>query len=1156
MIHVLFLALVFLFISSTDVHAAAVVPIIVGVGTAFKAALTVKAIIGTFLRFAVSAAISRLAKRFQARRQKQAGIQTTHTTTGGNRPQTTIVGRYATKGHLVYHNAYDKKHRKLVHIIELGDLPGVKLRRLIIDGEYADLAETESENLGLAIRSKDYKGDEFGWIRFHDGTQTEADAVCVSEFGDDEERPWTAEHRLLGIPYAVCTFHRKDEVYPNGKPEYAFEIEGIPLYDPRRDSSAGGVGPQRWDNPNTWSFSDNAIVIAYNVARGISLRTGEVWGGGLDVEDLPFTQWALAMERCDREVGRNNRRKYRAGFEIKFSDPPMELLEDLFQSCNAELVNAGGFIYPVIDDQGDLRHTVNDPDDLLIDRSASFDPFPPVTNRFNTVQVSYTSPAALWQGKPGRTIRRAEWVEEDGAERLFDLQLPLVFDLAQANQLGDALVRDNRKFRNHRIPLPPEYCGLLPEHKIQMNSPFFGYDNKLFKVTEVALDLYTLNSAVSIRETDPSDFDTIDDLEIPEPPVVTGQVVLEDLTIPGFAAEPVRVGSEGGPQVPGILVSWDPDLKEDATSITIRATANGRPVTFSFTDLESGTEVIQPLLPDTDYLVDARARGRKLETNWTVPIPVRTPDTRSIDDLLSEDAFETLRQEARDSVAPILQQSAAERDVLLTINREKLNSRALDDLQGHLLATQRADQAERRAAIVARDTHKRVSKQGEAIAEMNLQLGAAISETAASLEVERSARVEADEAIAEEVSALRANVDQTGAALLSESVARAEADQALVGEVDTLRAYVETQADNQSATATALQGTVGRVENLESGQTALSQSVATNAAEIAGVGDAVVAQADVINQQTTQVNNLGSAVSAQAQAVQSLSTQVGEQSATVEQISETQNGLSATHVLRVNADGHIAGFVLASDASDPNAPESQMTFLADSFRMVGPNGEFTPFVAHATPRTIDGRTYPPGVYLENVYIGDGFARDLSISGLLQSPNYRENSQGIPTRGVQVDFQSGTAKFAGHVQSRNLAIAEGSFTVQGAFDNRDVFDFVNTGIRVSVEDARTVNEVALVAVATVRSGSHYSGGSDVYNSFWGATAQVLFGPRIYGFTGSNPQPSREYQRDPTRLVDPWWSNGTDQRIYLRIQLSTQGLSGFVDPVIDWKVFEVT
>ena len=243
-------------------------------GTAFKAAFTIKALAATALRSLVKVGISLLVSKLTQRKQKRPGLQTTHTTTGGTDPQGTVIGLYATAGHLVYHNSHGSNHRYLTHIVEVGDLPGASLNRIIIDGEYSDLGTVEHADFGFPILSKNDGSTHRAWVRFVDGTHTTADPYLVQAYGNDAERPWSANHILSGLPHAILTFDRLDRVYPQGRPQYRFELNGPRFYDLRQDSTAGGTGLHRWDDPATWAPTRNAMVIAYTIMRGITLPCG------------------------------------------------------------------------------------------------------------------------------------------------------------------------------------------------------------------------------------------------------------------------------------------------------------------------------------------------------------------------------------------------------------------------------------------------------------------------------------------------------------------------------------------------------------------------------------------------------------------------------------------------------------------------------------------------------------------------------------------------------------------------------------------------------------------------------------------------------------------------------------------------------------------
>lgn len=128
-------------------------------------------------------------------------------------------------------------------IVEVGDLAGTSLSRIIIDGDYSNLGPVEHGDFGHPILSKRGGSPDRGWVRFMDGNQSAADPYLVQAYGSDSERPWTTNHILTGLPYAILTFDRMDQVYPHGEPTYRFELNGPRFYDLRLNGRAGGTVP-------------------------------------------------------------------------------------------------------------------------------------------------------------------------------------------------------------------------------------------------------------------------------------------------------------------------------------------------------------------------------------------------------------------------------------------------------------------------------------------------------------------------------------------------------------------------------------------------------------------------------------------------------------------------------------------------------------------------------------------------------------------------------------------------------------------------------------------------------------------------------------------------------------------------------------------------
>lgn len=752
-------------------------------GSAAFAAFTV-----TVLQNIVRVGVSLLIAKLRRKDQPQAGVQSNQTTSGGTQPQATVLGRFATKGHLVYHNSHGKNNRWLVHVIEMGDMPGASLRRLIIDGEYTDLGEDN----GLEGRPMSTKTDGdtvYGYISFFNGRQTSASSYLVNKFGEDEDYPWTADHILSGTCYAVLSFRRSDKIYSAGVPSYTFELDGPPLYDPRRDGTAGGLGAQRLSNSATWAHSTNPMVIAYNVLLGFRLPDGSVWGGGFEQEALPYTQWAAAMNACDLPVASETgtRSQFTAGFEVGFDEIPADFLDELLATANAQVVETGGYWYPVVGVASSVSAQVSD-DDVLVSEGWKYAPFPGLEDTFNAVTVSYSSPSSLWEASTLETIIMEDWVAADGRQKLYELTLPMTYEAAQGRQLAQALLSENRRFRTHELPLPGEYAHLRPLQNISLTLADYGYSQKAFRVTEVAYDLQTLNLSVSLREMDPSDFEPDLTLELPETPRVTGPVVGSDAGVTGFAVAGETLTNGAGRAVaPAIRVSWDRDLYETRVGVSIEVRLQGQEAsaTVSTSDVAAGSYLYQPVQPNQIYEVRARTIASGRATVWSAWLAVSTPDVRITPDLLSEETFAEIRSQAEDAV-----------EVLTDVFREDF----LDPLSLDIEGLQDLSTA---MTLVSHEEEARIAED-EALAQSINTVGAEVDGAVALVRDEEEARIAQDEALARSINTVGSDVDDVSARVNREESARVAQDDALARSVS----QVSTVANNATAAVTQVSESV------------------------------------------------------------------------------------------------------------------------------------------------------------------------------------------------------------------------------------------------------------------------------------------------------------------------------------------------------------
>lgn len=453
---------------------------------------------------------------------KSNGIQTEQTTTGDVTPQKFVVGTYALEGHAIA-PAYSRLNANtiLTYILEVSNIPVEGLTgRIIIDGEYATISEdppagragVETAN---AIDGFLENGRDHAWLWFEDGSQTSAHPHLVESYGEHPDRPWTADHKLLGSAYAIVEFVFDPDFF-NALPAVRFEVNGIKLYDPRKDTTVGGSGSHRWVDQTTWEFSKNPQVINYNILRGITLPTGDIFGGQVPAEDLPLDNWFAAMNECDVLIG--DRVQYEAGFEINTNDmEPFDVINEMNRASFAQMSEFGGVYRVRVGAPSEAVLSLTD-DDFVITEPSSYDPFPGLANTFNAITGTYVEPNDVWQGRAADAVLNTEWEAEDGNRRLtIDMGLPAVSNKSQAQQLLTAYIKDQRRFRVHRMALPPSFALLEPLDTISWTSEINGYTDKVFEIVEVEDRTDTMIQFVTVRERDAGDVEWTTEQDVPQP---------------------------------------------------------------------------------------------------------------------------------------------------------------------------------------------------------------------------------------------------------------------------------------------------------------------------------------------------------------------------------------------------------------------------------------------------------------------------------------------------------------------------------------------------------------------------------------------------------------------------------------------------------------
>ncbi len=575
---------------------------------------------------------------------KNGGVQTQTTTNGEQTPQSFILGRYLTAGNAV---CPDMSHgiggdtRYYTRVIDAGDVWSEGIEFAYVDGRKMEFdGATSPDGYGKTISvNNDWK--DFIWAKFYDGTQTTADSMLIAKYGSYPNRPWQNDMIGRGIPYGIFTFLWRNEpqIY-RGQPQIELVLKGVKLYDPRKDTTAGGSGAHRFNDRSTFEWTENPVVMIYNILRGITLPSGEIYGGGYAAADLPYSTWASAMNICDQTVG--SRKRYIAGYEVKIGtadaggEVPLSVIEELLKTCSAELCDVAGEMFIRVGEPALPVKYITD-DDLLRTSPWGLKPFKTYDRSYNTVHATSPNPGAKWKANeaPPR-VDTALLARQNGEELVANLSLPACTNNSQTQQLMKAWLADEARRRIHEFALPADGMLLQPLKTLSWTSTENQYTNEQFEVEQMGINTSSLAVSLLVRARSASDFVWTpgEDLNTSTPnpdPLLNAAVGLSNFTLSSLAI-PDATGTN---RRPALRMNWDaPATGVTGVKLQVRIKATGHLIfNGSSQDFDQGSYRLENgVLPETTY----QARGRPIGpretvwTSWTDPAAEATTGTQYV----------------------------------------------------------------------------------------------------------------------------------------------------------------------------------------------------------------------------------------------------------------------------------------------------------------------------------------------------------------------------------------------------------------------------------------------------------------------------------------------------------------------------------------------
>ena len=765
--------------------------------------------INTALAFGLSLGLSALSGALGGpkKENQQPGVVASTLQVGGNIPRQVVFGYAAVKGQLVFAatGGVAKERLCLVFVLSDGWVGG--LRGVWFGDQKEQLTELDpggnaSQKFTIARYGDTGFGDNRVTIWFYDGRPGQPTPSRPREFAPDR---WGASDRLAGMAYAVIELINNEDTF-DGIPELLWEIDGYRCYDPRKDSTAGGSGSHRTDDPATWEATGNPALHILAYMKGIRCEDQILMGMGLQDFDILTDMFVAAANVCDEAVpleAGGDEYRYRASHVITAEEADhRSALAPALQAMAGYLVERGGS-FGVIPGIAYVPAATLTDADIVWSRGARWSGSRTRTERTNEVHGQFVDPSTGWQANSYPPVLSSLYSSEDGERLAVQLDFSAVTSPTQAQRIARARMRETRRQASATITLGFHFLWVEPGDWLVWDSATYQ-NTKTYRV--VSRDLNPDDTVtLQLREVGNEIYSwSAEETPILPLPGAPGGVPLPS-TVENFQVQADTLTNSDGSTRPVVVCSWNP-IEDDRIVAVI--------IEYRVVETLGATRVRDDSPADGVFILDQPPTGRQYEfratirtvparpTTWTTWITIGEIDPAKFrvdyDDLKAGIRYRT---QQLPQIEPVF--AAMLEGMVDGFNAGRLAQTGIQkaeqtrvDLTQALATTSTEIRAELSSGLsTVFEQTAALAMQDLAFAGQLTQFDARVGANEAALSTERDARVTADQAQALQITSLTTAFNQN-AASVGQSI------QALVSN-DAAIAQQLAQVDARYATAFA-----------------------------------------------------------------------------------------------------------------------------------------------------------------------------------------------------------------------------------------------------------------------------------------------------------------------------------------------------------------
>lgn len=430
---------------------------------------------------------------------------------------------------------------------------------------------------------------------------------------------WTNDHRGDGLASVLMSCSTADqkhflEIFPNNMPEHSAVGDGALLYDPRKDSTQGGSGSHRFNNPNTWEFSTNlALMRLWHLCHPV--------GGKMPYTAMHLPDWAHAADVCDQNVTNRSggtEKRYHGGFWFRANNDPVEvgrIMDEaaeliVYERSDGKIgVHAGEYVAPDI--------TISDKNaySIRVDKNK---------RRAATVLAvrgRWVNPANDYNTEDAAIFGDPYGVVDDSTERTktFDNQAIQSHNHCQRKQKLTFIRANARK-----VAIVADYTAEnlrnIPYRRfVTVHYPRRGLVNAVVEVTSsVTIDLRNMRLSFSGIVVTPNLYDFDASIEEGEPGEIAQPAPDTGVPVPeNFSASVQTEVVSGGATAAFILGTWDHVSNVLTYDLEYERTSGGNGPQSVFSNAGEAQVRTGYLVDGEQYRVRLRAWGGGTSSDWT-----------------------------------------------------------------------------------------------------------------------------------------------------------------------------------------------------------------------------------------------------------------------------------------------------------------------------------------------------------------------------------------------------------------------------------------------------------------------------------------------------------------------------------------------------------